>query len=141
VQGKAKDMVALAERIRARLAGPGGGAEEGEGSRQDMQDLLLSVGIASPVTRENAGALYHQQLSRQVSDGPRILWKSSADNHGSVKAALSSADRRVYSARFGRASRRISEECAGAVPSAPLQKGERREWLMTGGVSLSVLLS
>jgi hypothetical protein len=87
-------MVALAERIRARLAGPGGGAEEGEDSRQDMQDLLLSVGIASPVTRENAGALYHQQLSRQVSDGPRVLRKSSADDQGSAKGALSSADRR-----------------------------------------------
>lgn len=71
-QSKAKDMVALAERIRMRLAGPsggpGGGADEGEGSRQEMQDLLLSVGIASPVTRENAGALYHQQLSRQVRE-------------------------------------------------------------------------
>ncbi|GAQ79510.1 EAP30/Vps36 family protein [Klebsormidium nitens] len=79
LMSKAKDMVALAERIRMRLAGSsggtGGGTDEGEGSRQEMQDLLLSVGIASPVTRENAGALYHQQLSRQLSDfvGPLLV--------------------------------------------------------------------
>lgn len=36
------------------------------GTKQEMQDWMLSVGIASPVTKESAGALYHQQLSRQV---------------------------------------------------------------------------
>jgi ESCRT-II complex subunit VPS36 len=82
-------MVALAERIRARLAGPGGGAEEGEGSRQDMQDLLLSVGIASPVTRENAGALYHQQLSRQVRCVVGTSQKSSSADEGRHRAAES----------------------------------------------------
>lgn len=70
VQGKAKEMVLLAERMRAKLSGgPAAQSDlddEDAGSKQDMQDWLLSVGIASPVTKESAGALYHQQLSRQV---------------------------------------------------------------------------
>lgn len=58
----------LAEKMRARLLqGQAAGAdEEGMGTKQEMQDWMLSVGIASPVTKESAGALYHQQLSRQV---------------------------------------------------------------------------
>ncbi|XP_021910955.1 vacuolar protein sorting-associated protein 36-like [Carica papaya] len=42
------------------------------GSKEEMQDWLLSVGIVSPVTKESAGALYHQQLSRQLADFVRI---------------------------------------------------------------------
>jgi len=30
--------------------------------------MLISVGIASPVTKESAGSLYHTQLSRQLAD-------------------------------------------------------------------------
>jgi ESCRT-II complex subunit VPS36 len=68
---KAKEMVMLAEKMRVKLlagsnAQSGGGNDMEMGSKQEMQDWLLSVGIASPVTKESAGALYHQQLSRQV---------------------------------------------------------------------------
>ena len=52
------------------LSGPNSqstaGNDEEMGSKEEMQDWLLSVGIISPVTKESAGALYHQQLSRQV---------------------------------------------------------------------------
>ncbi|RZC83309.1 hypothetical protein C5167_046099 [Papaver somniferum] len=70
LMGKAKEMVMLAEKMRLKLlSGPTTGqpstTDEEMGSKQDMQDWLLSVGIASPVTKESAGALYHQQLSRQ----------------------------------------------------------------------------
>ena len=58
-------MVTLAERMRVRLL-QGQAEEEGMGTKQEMQDWMLSVGITSPVTKESAGALYHQQLSRQV---------------------------------------------------------------------------
>lgn len=64
-QSKAKEMVMLAEKMRARLL-QGQAEEEGMGTKQEMQDWMLSVGITSPVTKESAGALYHQQLSRQV---------------------------------------------------------------------------
>lgn len=61
----------LAEKMRQKLlSGPSNQTnstnDEEMGSKQEMQDWLLSVGIASPVTKESAGALYHQQLSRQV---------------------------------------------------------------------------
>ncbi|OVA13769.1 EAP30 [Macleaya cordata] len=72
LMSKAKEMVMLAEKMRLKLlSGPTGQAsttDEEMGSKQDMQDWLLSVGIASPVTKESAGALYHQQLSRQLAD-------------------------------------------------------------------------
>lgn len=33
---------------------------------EDMENELISLGIDSPVTKDMAGALYHQQLARQV---------------------------------------------------------------------------
>ncbi|XP_026413321.1 vacuolar protein sorting-associated protein 36-like [Papaver somniferum] len=76
LMGKAKEMVMLAEKMRLKLlSGPTGQpstTDEEMGSKQDMQDWLLSVGIASPVTKESAGALYHQQLSRQLADFVKI---------------------------------------------------------------------
>ncbi|KAI3857613.1 hypothetical protein MKW98_028877 [Papaver atlanticum] len=75
-KGKAKEMVMLAEKTRLKLlSGPTcqpSTTDEEMGSKQDMQDWLLSVGIASPVTKESAGALYHQQLSRQLADFVKI---------------------------------------------------------------------
>lgn len=73
LMSKAKEMVMLAEKMRQKLLSapntqPTNANEEEMGSKQEMQDWLLSVGIASPVTKESAGALYHQQLSRQLAD-------------------------------------------------------------------------
>lgn len=71
-------MVMLAEKMRQKLLS-GMNSETAEsndeemGSKQEMQDWLLSVGIVSPVTKESAGALYHQQLSRQVAHTPYSL--------------------------------------------------------------------
>lgn len=63
-------MVTLAEKMRSKLLSgsnnQASGAEDEEMGTKEMQDWLLSVGIVSPVTKESAGALYHQQLSRQV---------------------------------------------------------------------------
>ncbi|MQM19410.1 hypothetical protein Taro_052414 [Colocasia esculenta] len=73
LMSKAKEMVSLAEKMRLKLlSGSSAHAnvanDEELGSNQEMQDWLLSVGIASPVTKDSAGALYHQQLSRQLAD-------------------------------------------------------------------------
>ena len=67
LQAKAKDMVDLAGRIRTKLNADASKGAEAVEEKQEMQDFLLSVGIASPVTRNTAGALYHQQLARQAS--------------------------------------------------------------------------
>jgi len=71
LQSKAKEMMQLAEKMRLKLlmnsSTESNSNDEEMGSKQDMQDLLLSVGIVSPVTKETAGALYHQQLSLQVT--------------------------------------------------------------------------
>jgi hypothetical protein len=72
LQSKAKEMMQLAEKMRLNLltnsSTQWNSGDEEMGSKQDMQDWLLSVGIVSPVTKETAGALYHQQLSLQVID-------------------------------------------------------------------------
>ncbi|XVF24576.1 hypothetical protein REPUB_Repub13aG0139800 [Reevesia pubescens] len=73
LMSKAKEMVLLAEKMRQKLLSgtnsqTSGTNDEDLGSKEEMQDWLLSVGIISPVTKESAGALYHQQLSRQLAD-------------------------------------------------------------------------
>ncbi|XP_038990810.1 vacuolar protein sorting-associated protein 36-like isoform X2 [Hibiscus syriacus] len=73
LMSKAKEMVMLAEKMRQKLLSgtssqTSGTNDEEMGSKEEMQDWLLSVGIISPVTKESAGALYHQQLSRQLAD-------------------------------------------------------------------------
>ncbi|KAI3694238.1 hypothetical protein L1987_77200 [Smallanthus sonchifolius] len=77
LMSKAKEMVTLAEKMRQKLlSGSSSQAnatnDEEMGSKEEMQDWLLSIGIVSPVTKESAGALYHQQLSRQLADFVKI---------------------------------------------------------------------
>lgn len=63
LMARAQEMVALAQRFRERSAGE---RADDEAMDAEMESELISLGIASPVTRSTAGALYHQQLSRQV---------------------------------------------------------------------------
>lgn len=76
-------MVMLAEKMRQKLLSApttqSGANDEEMGSKQEMQDWMLSVGIASPVTKESAGALYHQQLSRQVLHFLSLLFYNRTD--------------------------------------------------------------
>ncbi|XP_059652862.1 vacuolar protein sorting-associated protein 36 [Cornus florida] len=77
LMSKAKEMVMLAEKMRQKLLSGSNNQsnasnDEEMGSKEEMQDWLLSIGIASPVTKESAGALYHQQLSRQLADFVKI---------------------------------------------------------------------
>ena len=78
LMAKAAEMVDLAERFRATMAAQrkaaqqgGEGAEQGDAEAQqwmdtEMQAELVHMGIASPVTKAESGARYHQELSRQV---------------------------------------------------------------------------
>ncbi|KAK4424769.1 Vacuolar protein sorting-associated protein 36 [Sesamum alatum] len=77
LMSKAKEMVMLAEKMRLKLLSGSNNQTSGTnddemGTKEEMQDWLLSVGIVSPVTKESAGALYHQQLSRQLADFVKI---------------------------------------------------------------------
>jgi ESCRT-II complex subunit VPS36 len=95
---KAKDMVLLAEHFTRALqkqrqatqgdlgghagTGTGGGGGGGESASSaaeasEMEVMMLSLGITSPVTRDSAGALYHQELARQLADWlPPVLHKA-----------------------------------------------------------------
>lgn len=66
---KAGEMVLLAERFRQALAEKGRSSEAPDQMDADMEAELLSMGIASPVTKASAGAQYHRELSRQVRQG------------------------------------------------------------------------
>lgn len=77
LMSKAKEMVMLAEKMRQKLLSGSNSQtnatnEEEMGTKEEMQDWLLSVGIISPVTKESAGAMYHQQLSRQLADFVKV---------------------------------------------------------------------
>ncbi len=61
---KAKEMVELAEKFGEKVKKLESSNEE----TAEFQDLLINLGISSPVSKQTAGALFHQQLARQLSD-------------------------------------------------------------------------
>lgn len=83
---KAKEVVAVVERYSAALqekqkqeaaqeegkssseADGGGGDVDSTREVEDFSNILLDIGIASPVTKLSAGTRYHQQLARQLAD-------------------------------------------------------------------------
>ncbi|KAG0243240.1 Vacuolar protein-sorting-associated protein 36 [Mortierella sp. GBA43] len=60
---KAKEMVALAETISKRLAKSNTMDNE---ETATFKTYLLSMGIASPVTKDTAGAVFHKELAREL---------------------------------------------------------------------------
>ena len=86
LMAKAKEMVTLAEHLasvanrrQSKTTDTGDASSPSDASdaeTTEMDAMMLSMGIASPVTRETAGALYHQQLARQLADWlPQVLAK------------------------------------------------------------------
>ena len=78
---KAKDIVRLTERFadakkaekrrsRSASGGGGGGGKEADGGDDDddLNELMSTMGIANPVTKEASGASYHKDLARQMAD-------------------------------------------------------------------------
>ena len=80
---KAAEMVELAERFRvtmvaqkketAQQGGEGSQAAHPDPDAQqwmdsELQAELVHMGIASPVTKADTGARYHQELARQVGN-------------------------------------------------------------------------
>jgi len=60
---KAEEMVKIADQFYSSI-----NRKEASAAEQDTIDELIGMGITSPVTKESAGSLYHDQLSRQLSD-------------------------------------------------------------------------
>jgi len=63
---KAKELVVLADKFAALQKAEG--EEGGTPEEQEYRNFLVSMGIVSPVTKKNAGSLYHTELARQLSD-------------------------------------------------------------------------
>ena len=63
---KARDMVTIAEKISSAIQAST--SEAGSEEDQEFHAMLHNLGIPSPVTKESAGAAYHKELSRQLSD-------------------------------------------------------------------------
>uniref|UniRef100_K3WPY1 Vacuolar protein-sorting-associated protein 36 n=1 Tax=Globisporangium ultimum (strain ATCC 200006 / CBS 805.95 / DAOM BR144) TaxID=431595 RepID=K3WPY1_GLOUD len=75
---KARDMVGLIERYVDTIKTTedvvttnDDGSEKSSSNAEDLNklnSLMLDMGITSPVTRENAGGAYYQQLARQLAE-------------------------------------------------------------------------
>jgi len=63
--GKAKDMVALAEKFSKKLSDKEISVTDDE--TVAFKSYLLSMGIDNPVTRESHGNRYHQELAKQLA--------------------------------------------------------------------------
>ncbi|KAG7397921.1 Vacuolar protein-sorting-associated protein 36 [Phytophthora boehmeriae] len=68
---KARDMVSLIERY-VDTQKTVETTDDAPGSREEdinkLSSLMLDMGITSPVTRENSGAAYYEQLARQLAE-------------------------------------------------------------------------
>ena len=69
----AREIVSIVEKyshIMAESQSADGMSETSSeiGERNEMENILLNIGIISPVTKLSAGRLYHQQLAQQIAD-------------------------------------------------------------------------
>lgn len=65
---KAEEMVKLADQFYSNLSREAVSINEATEIERDTIEELVSMGITSPVTKQSAGSLYHDQLCRQLAD-------------------------------------------------------------------------
>ncbi|ORY04710.1 Vps36-domain-containing protein [Basidiobolus meristosporus CBS 931.73] len=65
---KAADMVKIAESITVKLSKEDPGDETSSAATANFKTYLLNLGISSPVTKDKAGAIYHQELAKQLAE-------------------------------------------------------------------------
>lgn len=75
LMARAKETIAVIQRCAAYArdeasAAAATASETGEGVREvdEMEGILQSIGMVSPVTRFSAGRMYHEQLAKQTAD-------------------------------------------------------------------------
>ena len=106
---QAKDMVAVAEKLKAAAAQDVNAKERGgsvkcspseseaqSSEESEYSNLLLQAGIVSPVSLSVAGKSFHSELAGQIADflEPVVGGGASGGAHGSVETATSGAGRR-----------------------------------------------
>jgi len=62
---KAKDMLAIAEKLQAQLSKGGNKTNEEE---YEFNKMMMDIGIISPVMKNSSGDLFYIELARQISD-------------------------------------------------------------------------
>ncbi|CAO3666329.1 unnamed protein product [Rhizopus stolonifer] len=70
---KATEMVKLAESISSKMS------KEPTDQLPELRNHLLNLGISSPVTKDSAGSIYHQELARELTDFLGRLFKQDHD--------------------------------------------------------------
>ncbi|KAG1471858.1 hypothetical protein G6F56_001882 [Rhizopus delemar] len=70
---KATEMVKLAESISSKMS------KEPTEQLPELRNHLLNLGISSPVTKDSAGSIYHQELARELTDFLGKLFKQDHD--------------------------------------------------------------
>lgn len=69
LMGKAGELVALADRIKAAMAKEAAASGDAEAKQNDeFNGYLAQMGIAAPVTKSSAGSQFHSQLARELAD-------------------------------------------------------------------------
>jgi len=71
---KARDLVTLAEKFAEKMkkAAEQQSKEEADSEQQEFDNMLVSIGLGSIVTKASAGALFHKELARQLVDFLKI---------------------------------------------------------------------
>ncbi|KAG1051369.1 hypothetical protein G6F43_006420 [Rhizopus delemar] len=70
---KATEMVKLAESISSKMS------KDPTDELSELRNHLLNLGISSPVTKDSAGSIYHQELARELADFLGRLFKQEDD--------------------------------------------------------------
>lgn len=78
---KAKELVGLASRFADNMksASSADGSSHSDKEEEEFGNMLVTMGLGSIVTKASAGALYHQELAKQLAD---FLTKPLSNEHG-----------------------------------------------------------
>lgn len=68
LMGKAEELVALADKIKAAMAKEAAASGGEAQSNDEFDGYLAQMGIAAPVTKSSAGSKFHTELAKQLAD-------------------------------------------------------------------------
>lgn len=62
----ADDLVKIAQKLKAQQERVAARSKQSDGEAGEVADLLLDMGLVTPITKANAGSLFHEELARCV---------------------------------------------------------------------------